>query len=142
MESEHIRLSLSAVAALGGLLIVISIGLLIRMYGRRSVEVDAECIDISSKTVHVGAFPSTKYRNTKAPVYRYRYQGKEYISQPVLRSNRPGYHPKTGPCRIRIDRRHPEKVFSSERKAVAGLLIGMGSLYIVAMVVAVRVLPL
>ena len=142
MESEHIRLSLSAVAALGGLLIAIGIGLLIRMYGRRSVEVDAECIDISSKTVHVGAFPSTKYHNTNVPVYRYRYQGQEYISQPVLRSNRPGYHPKTGPCRIRIDRRHPEKVFSSERKAVAGLLIGMGSLYIVAMVVAVRVLPL
>lgn len=142
MESERIHLALAAVAALGGLLIAIGVRLLVRMYGRRSVAVDAECIDVSSKTVHVGAFPSTKYRNTKAPVYRYRYQGKEYISQPVLRSNRPGYRPKTGPCRIRIDRRHPEKVFSSERKAVVGLLIGMGSLYIVAMVVAVRVLPL
>lgn len=142
MESERIHLALAAVAALGGLLIAIGVRLLVCMYGRRSVEVDAECIDISSKTVHVGAFPSTKYHNTKAPVYRYRYQGQEYISQPVLRSNRPGYHPKTGPCRIRIDRRHPEKVFSSERKAVAGLLIGMGILYIIATAVAVRVLPL
>lgn len=129
-------------ALLGVAIIILGIGLLTQMYGRNSIEVDAECVDVSVRDVTMGALPRTRYRNTKAPVYRYQFQGREYIGQPILRSNRPGYRPKIGPCRIRIDRRHPEKVFSSERKAVAGLLIGMGVLYIIATAVAVRVLPL
>lgn len=127
--------------ALGIILIGIGIVLLAQMYGPWSTKVDAECIDVSGKSVSLGVFPRTHYRNTKAPMYRYWYGGKEYLGQPLLRSNRPGYHPKLGPCEIRINSKHPEKVYSSERKSVAGMMIGIGALYLVMEFIALKFLP-
>lgn len=128
-------------SSIGILLIIAGIGVLVRMY-RSSAVVDAECIEVRSEAVAVGAFPRTYYRDAKTPVYRYRYEGREYVGSPFLQSNRPGFHPQLGPCKVRISRKNPEKVFSSERKPVAVLLIGMGILYLIAVAVAAMVAPL
>ena len=126
----------------GIILVLFGIWFVARMYGRHSIEVDAECIDISSETTGYGVFPRTYYLNAKAPVYRYWFRGTAYIGQPLLRSNRPGYRPKLGPCKILINPKHPERVYSSERKHVAGIMIGIGLLYLVLVVVAVWILPM
>lgn len=127
---------------IGIILILLGIWFVARMYGRHSIEMDAECIDISSETTGYGVFPRTYSLNAKAPVYRYWFRGTAYIGQPLLRSNRPGYRPKLGPCKIRINPKHPERVYSSERKHVAGIMIGIGLLYLVLVVVAVWILPM
>lgn len=130
------------IIGLGVMLILLGIWLVARMYGRHSVEVDAECIDISSKTVSCGIQPRTYYLNAKAPVYRYWFRGAAYLGQPLLRSNRPGYRPKLGPCKIRINPKHPEKVYSTERKYAAGILIGIGVFYLVLVGVVVWIFPM
>lgn len=126
--------------SIGILLIIIGVVMLVHIYFS-SVVVDAECINISSSTVSIGAFPRTHYRNAKAPVYRYRYESREYVSSPIMRSNRPGYRPRLGMCKIRIGRKHPDRVFSSEQKPVAALLIGIGALYLVIEFIALKFLP-
>lgn len=114
----------------GGIILTIA-GILIisRLYGKRSVEVDAECLGVNIKDVHMGSSPNddqTIYHNTQTPVYRYTYQGKQYTSSPLLSSNRPGYHPETGYCKIRINPNKPEKVYSSERKFAGVILMIIG----------------
>lgn len=127
--------------SLGILLIIFGVAMLAHIYFS-SVVVDAECINISSSTVSIGTFPRTHYRDAKAPVYRYRYDNREYVSSPIMRSNRPGYRPRLGMCKIRISRKHPDKVFSSEQKLAAALLIGMGALYLGVEAAAAMVLPI
>ena len=117
-------------------LIGLGIWILAKMYGRHSVEVDAECVDISSKTVYWGIWPHRHHLNTKVPTYHYWYSGKEYIGQSTLRSGRSGYRPKLGPCKIRINTEHPERIYSTERKAAAAILILVGSIYLIVVVVA------
>lgn len=96
-----------------------------------SVEVDAECIGIKTGSQNMG--PSTNrmvMNNLKLPEYRYSYGGQEYTSSPILASNRPGYNPKVGPCKIRIDPQNPEKVFSSELKWVSILFFILGTAWL------------
>lgn len=71
----------------------VGIWVMVRMYGKHSVEVDAECVDISVTTETTGVRPAdyTHYMNVKRPVYRYWYDGKQYEGMPFLSSNRPGY---------------------------------------------------
>lgn len=137
---QHILLGLFFGA--GIFLILLGIWFVARMYGRHSIEVDAECIDIPSETVGYGVFPRTYHLNAKAPVYRYWFRGTIHIGQPLLRSNRLCYRPKLGHCKIRINPQHPEKVYSPERKHVAGIMIGIGVLYLALVVVAVWILPM
>lgn len=116
----------------GGGILLLTVGILIisRLYGKRSVEVDAECLDVDIHDVHMSSLSThdhTVYRNTKNPVYRYYYNGKEYTSSPLLRSNRPGYHPQVGHCKIRINPDKPEIVYSSERKFAGAILIIIGA---------------
>lgn len=114
----------------GTILIIAGILTISRLYGKRSVEVDAECLGVNIKDVHMGigaGYEHTVYHNTKNPVYRYYYNGKEYISSPLLSSNRPGYHPETGYCKIRINPNKPQKVYSSERKFAGAILIIVGA---------------
>ncbi|MDO4619336.1 MAG: hypothetical protein Q4B09_01830 [Lachnospiraceae bacterium] len=73
--------------------------------------------------------------DTKRPVYKYWYNGQYYTSAPMLRSNRKGYRPEYGKCRIRINPDHPEKVYSSERKYAAIILILIGSLYLLMVLI-------
>ena len=122
----------------------IGIWVMVRMYGKHSVEVDAECVDISVTTETTGVRPAdyTHYMNVKRPVYRYWYDGKQYEGMPFLSSNRPGYRPTLGPCKIRINPDFPQKIYSSERKFVAALFIGIGLLYVAISVVAAYVAPL
>ena len=96
-----------------------------------SVEVDAECIGIKTGSQNMG--PSTNrmvMNNLKLPEYRYSYGGREYTSSPILASNRPGYNPKVGPCKIRIDPQNPEKVFSSELTWVSILFFILGTAWL------------
>lgn len=44
---------------IGIILILLGIWFVARMYGRHSIEMDAECIDISSETTGYGVFPRT-----------------------------------------------------------------------------------
>lgn len=114
--------------------IVVGIWITARMFGKHSVEVKAECIDIiQHNAVHEDIRPGrqTTYVGAKVPVYHYWYKGKEYTSRPTLVSNRPGYHPQLGPCTIRINPAHPEKVYSTERKSITGIFLFIGILYIV-----------
>ncbi len=119
--------------AVGVLLIGLGTWIHRRMYGKHSVEVRAECIDVNVEDYQSGFKPEdyTYYKNTNRPVYKYTYDGKEYISQPFLQSNRPGYNPQTGPCTIRINPDHPERVYSTERKYAAMILDGIGIVYLV-----------
>ncbi len=123
--------------ALGVFLILLGIWVVARMYGTHSAEVEAECIDISTETVRMGTGPGdyTYFKDAKAPVYRYRYNGVVYTSQPILRSNRRGYRPTPGPARIRINPDHPERVYSPERKYVRIILVSIGGAYVVLSVV-------
>lgn len=127
--------------SIGILLIIIGVAMLVRIYFS-SVVVDAECINISSSIVSIGAFPRTHYRNAKAPVYRYQYENREYVSSPIMRSNRPGYRPRLGMCKIRISRKYPDKIFSSEQKLAAAFLIGMGVLYLGVVAAVAMALPI
>ncbi|MCD8147269.1 MAG: DUF3592 domain-containing protein [Clostridiales bacterium] len=122
---------------LGILLILLGVWLVARMYGSHSTEVEAECIDISIETVRMGTGPGeyTYFKDAKAPVYRYRYNGVVYTSQPLLRSNRRGYRPVSGPARIRINPEHPERVYSPERKYVRVILVSIGGAYVLLSVV-------
>ncbi len=122
---------------LGIFLIGLGIWIQARAYGRHSVEVDAECVEVEESDYKTSADPAdyTYMKDAKRPVYRYWYQGQYYTSAPMLRSNRPGYHPQLGACKIRINPDHPERVYSSERKFASIILIGIGSLYIIMVIV-------
>ncbi len=124
-------------ALVGIFLIGLGIWIQARAYGRHSVEVEAECIEIEESDYKDRTDPQNPVymRNVKQPVYRYWYQSQYYTSAPVLKSNRPGYRPKLGPCKIRINPDHPERVYSSERKTAAVILIAIGCLYLVMVVV-------
>ena len=118
---------------LGGglLLIVIGLVLILRMYGSKSVAVEAWCVEVTSKTEVMGTGTDRIYiHNAKKPVYRYYYNGQEYISSPLLSSNRKKYRPEPGPCVIRIHPDHPRRVYSPERKFAGGILIGVGVIWI------------
>ena len=113
---------------------IVALALAIRFKRKRegdSAEVDAECVDIKTGSQYMG--PSTDrmvMNNLKVPEYRYSYNGQEYTSSPILASNRPGYNPKVGPCKIRIDPQNPEKVFSSELTWVSILFFILGTAWL------------
>lgn len=98
------------------------------LHGHGSVEVEARCIYVEKKDEVVTGVGNRHYRfrNVKVPMYEYYYEGRRYVSSPMLHSNRPGYQPQEGPCRIFIHPGQPEKVYSSERKAAGMLLSGIG----------------
>ncbi len=117
---------------IGAFLLWLGIFIIARMYGRHSVEVEAECIEVEVATVRMGSVGDRSYMpNTKRPVYRYYYEGQQYTSAPLLRSNRPGYRPEPGPCTIRINPAKPHKVYSPERKFAGGILIAIGAVYLI-----------
>lgn len=110
------------------------------LHGHGAVEVEARCIYVETKDEMVKGVGNQHYRflNVKIPTYEYYYEGKRYVSEPMLHSNRPGYQPQEGPCRIFINPRQPQKVYSSERKAAGMILSGIGILFcLVGMVAAV-----
>lgn len=134
------NLLLLLIFPVGGVIMVIAgILTITRLYGNRSVEVDAECIGITVRDMQMGLTPGerTTYHNTKRPRYRYFYEGKEYISSPLLSSNRPGYRPETGYCKIRINPSKPEKVYSSERKFAGIILISIGSSWLLVTILVI-----
>ncbi len=108
-----------------------------RAYGKHSVEVKAECIEVIHEDYKTSIDPTdyTYLRDARRPVYRYWYNGQYYTSAPLLRSNRRGYRPMTGKCRIRIHPDHPERVYSPERKFASGILILIGSVYILMVII-------
>lgn len=132
---------LISVFIVGGLLlIVLALWIWSKLWGKGSVQIDAECLDINVHTAKTGTgINRTYFRNAKKPVYRYYYNGQEYISSPLLSSNRQGYQPETGYCKIWIHPRHPNKVYSYERKAVALILIFIGTLWMVLGIAAIFV---
>ncbi len=143
MNEAVIKTILLSVFAGGGMMMVL-IGILIwrRLWGNNSVEVAAECIDRNAHTAVIGmGMDRTYYPNAKKPIYRYWYAGKEYISGPLLASNRPGYQPKLGRCTIRINPNHPERVYSPERKFAALILISIGVMWLLAAVLMAVLLP-
>lgn len=125
---------------LGGILLIL-LGFLIwrRLWDSGSVEVDAQCIDAPLKK---GA-PSDRIRipGARRPVYHYCYAGKYYAASPLLAANRPGYDPVFGCCKVRINRKHPEKMYSPERKTVALILITVGLIWIGIAVLVAVILP-
>lgn len=138
MEVHRMALGLVLVfAVLGVALVVAGIWIIARMYGKHAVEVEAECVDVAVGTLEMGSSPGEKtcFWKVKRPHYRYYYEGTVYCSQPLLQSNRPGYHPQKGPCTIRINPDHPERVYSSERKFAGGILIVIGSGYLLMLLI-------
>lgn len=128
------------VAHVAGLLVLISLWLLSPFFGIGSVRVKAECIRVDTGTAKVGTQPGeeTFFLRAKRPVYRYTYAGKEYESSPLLTSNRPGYKPGTGETEIYIHPKHPERVYSSERRAAAAILLIVAAMFIAAITFAGR----
>ncbi len=122
---------------LGIFLIGLGIGIQRRAYGKHSVEVEAECIEVMREDYKTGVSTSdsTYLHNAALPVYRYWYNGQYYTSSPLLRSNRRGYRPQLGKCMIRINPDHPERVYSSERKFAAAILIFIGSIYLLMVLI-------
>lgn len=142
-EAVVIKTLLLSAFLLGGALLIL-LGLLIwrRLWDCGSVEVPAECVDLNIHTEMLGTVSDrTYFPNSRRPVYRYRYEGQEYCSSPLLSSNRSGYEPALGRCTIRINPEHPEKVYSPERKFAALVLIGIGSMWIVVAALALILLP-
>lgn len=142
-EALVVRTILLAVFLFGGILLVL-LGILIwrRLWGGNSVEVEAECIDLNVHTATLGfSTDRTYFPNSKRPVYRYYYEGRQYIASPRLSSNRPGYNPELGRCTIRINPKHPQKVYSPERKSAAIILIGIGAAWIAVAVLLAALLP-
>lgn len=128
---------------LGGILMIL-LGFLIwrRLWDCGSVEVDAECIDVHQQTVALGTGSDRTFiPNAKRPVYRYYYEGKHYTASPLLASNRPGYAPVPGACKVRINRKHPEKIYSPERRFAARILIAIGAMWVVIAGVLAVILP-
>lgn len=118
--------------ALGLFMLLLGLWILSPLWGFRSVEVEAECVAVQTGTASLGKRPDkTYYPDSKLPVYRYTYQGETYQSSPLLTSNRRGYKPKEGPCTVRINPMHPERVYSSERKFAAAILLSIGAIWIV-----------
>lgn len=138
-----IYLYLGFVTALGLALTIFGIHVTAKMYGKHSVEVEAECIGVKVGDETIGISPRYRkhYFDVKKPVYRYWYRGKEYIGSPTLTSNRPGYSPKAGPCKIRINPDRPESIYSSERKFVSAILISIGISFMVLPWLSLLVLP-
>lgn len=138
-----IRIILLSLFFFGGILLIL-LGFFIwyRLWNCGSVEVDAECIDVCRETIALGGGSDrTWFPNTTRPVYHYYYEGKDYTSSPLLASNRPGYAPALGHCKVRINRKHPEKLYSPERKFAALILISVGGVWIVAAVMLAILLP-
>lgn len=143
MNEAVIKAILLSVFGIGGVMMVL-LGILIwrKLWGDNSVEVAAECIDRNAHTAVIGmGMDRTYYPDAKKPKYRYWYGGKEYISGPVLASNRPGYQPQPGRCTIRIDPNHPERVYSPERKFAALILIAIGVIWLLVAVLMGILLP-
>lgn len=141
MEKATVGLILLAVFSFGGGFLIL-LGLLIwrRLWDSGSVE--AECVDLGEHTQVLGVGSDRTYMpRAKRPVYRYFYQGRQYTASPLLSSNRPGYRPKLGHCTIRIHPKHPEKVYSPERKFAALILIGVGSLWLAIAALTAAILP-
>ena len=112
----------------GGLAFFIGgIAVLWHSYGPGTAVVTAQCIDLGvhdwESSIH-GDFTTAK--DVKQPTYRYRYDGKEYTAQVAISSNRPGYSPSLGTAKIRISRKHPDRVISSENIWIAGLFLLFG----------------
>ncbi len=135
-------LIVSIFVIIGMFLIGLGIWIDRRAYGKHSVEVEAECIHVEHEDYRtgVGVSDSTYLHDAKLPVYRYWYNGQYYTSTPMLRSNRRGYNPQLGKCRIRINPDHPEKVYSSERKFASRILIGIGSGYLIMIAIVAVIL--
>jgi len=143
-EAIVVKTILLSVFFIGGVLLVL-LGILIwrKLWGNRSVEVEAECIDVDIHTEAIGTgIDRTYFPNAKRPVYQYYYEGRQYTSSPLLASNRPGYKPAQGYCIIRINPKHPEKIYSPERKFVALILIIIGVAWIFVAVGAAYFLPI
>jgi len=131
-ETSLIITTLKLVFLIGGAFLVL-LGFFIwrKLWDNYSVPVEAECIDLNEHTEKVGTgIDKTYFYDAKHPIYKYIYEGNEYISGPKLSSNRPGYKPKVGNCIIRINPENPKIVYSSERKFVAIILILIGSIWI------------
>ena len=125
---------LVSVFLVGGIALVL-LGWLIwrKLWGNHSVQVQAMCVGVNVSTVRTGVgLQHTHYQGAKRPVYEYEYQGIKYTGSPLMVSNRKGYRPEPGPCTIRINPKHPERVYSSERKFAALVLIFVGSGWVVA----------
>lgn len=108
------------------------IRMILVLYGRNSIEVEAKCIrvDVRDEVIHRVGNQHVRYKNVKVPTYEYYYEGKKYVASPLLHSNRSGYMPEEGYCRIFINPKHPDKVYSTERRMAGGILIGIGILWI------------
>lgn len=113
-----------------------------KLNDKHSAEIEAECIGIEVKDVCIGNEPGdrTRYKDTRRPIYRYHYKGKEYTSSPMIASNRPGYKVEKGYCKIRINPKHPETVYSPERRMVGIILICIGAVWKLISVAAVLVI--
>ncbi len=118
----------------GIFLLVLGIMIRQRMYGKHSVAIDAICIEVEENDVKTN--DGIMY-GAKRPLYRYEYNGKQYTSSPSLQSDRTEYQPKLGKCRIRINPNHPERVYSTERRFVSDILIGIGTAYIMITIIIV-----
>ena len=126
----------------GAFLIALGALILAPLYGWRSVEVEAECVDTIERNVEFGsAGDRTVFPGARKPVYRYYYNGVRCTASPMLTSNRPGYHPERGWCTIRINPKHPERVYSSERRFAAAILMGIGACWIAAAVLVGLLVP-
>ena len=127
---------------LGALMVVLGVLIWRKLWDNQSVQVPAQCIDVQNYTQTMGmGYDKKHFYHVKKPVYRYYYQGQQYVSSPLLASNRPGYNPTPGPCVIRIDPKNPGKVYSPERKFAAIIVIAVGAVWILVALLGLALLP-
>ena len=118
-------------------MILLGLFFYLKLCGIGSVKVYAELFNVKDGEIrarghgHINGqfYPSVKiyFPGVKTPMYRYKYNGDLYVSEPLLISNRASYNPLPGPCYIYINPKNPKHIYPSELiKGVFHLLAGMG----------------
>ncbi len=139
MNGISILLLIDGIFVLMGLILILTGCFIHRASHNRKkiVEINANCVEVKVEDYYYyGTSEHPKVmKNAKTPIYEYSYNGKSYRSSPAVHSNLPGYHPEEGPCKIRINREEPEKIYYSQRGFVPKLLAGMGIAFIACTIV-------
>lgn len=101
------------------------------------VEIDAECIDLSflPQSLLKERPELVHYAHAGVPIYKYRFEGKEYISAIVFQIGPARHRRDLGPCRIKIHAKDPMWIVPPGRGIQIGLQVILLALMVAALII-------
>lgn len=101
------------------------------------VEIDAECIDLSflPQSLLKERPELVHYAHARVPIYKYRFEGKEYISAIVFQLGPARHRRGLGPCRIKIHAKDPMWIVPPGRGIQIGLQVILLALAAAALII-------